>query len=50
MELALTHWRERMGSNWQPSIGWVRGSDPATQSNSTGLCLQRFYLFNLFDF
>ncbi|XP_023328115.1 dnaJ homolog subfamily C member 13 [Eurytemora carolleeae] len=32
MELALTHWRERMGSNWQPSIGWVRGSDPATQS------------------
>lgn len=31
MELALTHWRERMGSNWQPSLNWVRSdASPST--------------------
>jgi len=34
MEIALTHWRERMGSNWQPSLGWIKNSD-GTQSNPT---------------
>ena len=32
MELALTHWRQRMGSNWQPSLNWVRSDN----SPSTG--------------
>ena len=32
MELALTHWRQRMGDRgWQPSINWVRSdSSPST--------------------
>ena len=31
MELALTHWRQRMGSSWQPSLNWVRSdSSPST--------------------
>jgi DnaJ family protein C protein 13 len=33
LELALTHWRQRMGSNWQPSINWVRSE---STSPSTG--------------
>ena len=33
LELALTHWRTRMGSNWQPSINWVRSE---STSPSTG--------------
>ena len=27
MELALTHWREKMGSNWQPGLGWIKGGE-----------------------
>jgi hypothetical protein len=27
MELALTHWREKMGSNWQPGISWIKGGE-----------------------
>jgi DnaJ family protein C protein 13 len=40
MEIALTHWRERMGSNWQPALGWTRGggeSSVATTPSSTGV-------------
>ena len=41
MEIALTHWRERMGSNWQPALGWTKSGagEPgaaATTPSSTG--------------
>jgi hypothetical protein len=48
MEIALTHWRERMGSNWQPALSWARGGgggeggSAATTPSSTGqsiLCI-----------
>jgi len=31
MELALTHWREKMGSNWQPGLGWIKGGEGTPQ-------------------
>ena len=31
MELALTHWREKMGSNWQPGISWIKGGEGTPQ-------------------
>lgn len=36
MELALTHWRQRMGSDWQPSLNWVR-SDSSPSSGPAWL-------------
>jgi hypothetical protein len=42
IEIALTHWRERMGSNWQPALSWTRGGgggeggSAATTPSSTG--------------
>ena len=35
LELALTHWRQRMGSNWQPSINWVRSESTSPSSGQT---------------
>ena len=35
LELALTHWRQRRGSNWQPSINWVRSESTSPSSGQT---------------
>ena len=37
MELALTHWRQRMGSNWQPSLNWVRSEGGSGSSGPAWL-------------
>ena len=42
MELALTHWREKMGSNWQPGISWIKGGEGTPQGMESIMLCPRY--------